>query len=77
MIGGTDRPPLSSKALEMWQKDLAASAVKDGTLLDFLNAEHGAAMVGTHHQIHAGGPPTYVPGYLDMVDAWLGAHQAP
>jgi dienelactone hydrolase len=77
VIGGKDRPTLSSKALDTWRNDLAASAVKDGTLLDFLNAEHGVAVPGTHQKMHSGGPPTYVPGYLDMVDAWLRAHEAP
>ena len=47
----------------------------DCTVIEFLNAEHGAAIAGTHHQIYSGGPPPYVPGYLDMVDGWLRAHQ--
>jgi dienelactone hydrolase len=74
ILGDKDRPSLSAKSLELWRTSLSSGGNPDGTVIDFLNAEHGAAMVGTHHAIHSGGPPTFVPGYLEIVDAWLSAH---
>lgn len=74
VLGGKDRPELFPAMNEQWRSNLALGGNSDSTVVEFLNAEHGAAVAGTHHIIHSGGPPTYVPGYLDMVDAWLCAH---
>ena len=74
VLGGKDRPELFTNMNEQWRNNLALANNSDSTVVDFLNAEHGAAVAGTHHIVYSGGPPTYVPGYLDMVDAWLGAH---
>jgi len=75
LLGGKDRPALSLKWNDEWRSNLARGGNSDSTVVEFLNADHGAAVAGTHHQVHSGGPPTYVPGYLDMVDAWLRVHQ--
>lgn len=77
LIGGKDRPGLSDKMNQQWRSNLALGGSSDSTLVDFLNAEHGIASAGTHHNIHAGGAPTYVAGYLEIVDAWLLAHETP
>jgi hypothetical protein len=77
LLGGRDRPGLSGKMNEQWRSNLLLGANSDATLIEFLNAEHGAAVVGTHHAIYRGGPPTYVTGYLEIVDAWLRAHELP
>ena len=76
VLGGKDRPELFTAMNERWRNNLALGGNTDSTVVEFLNAEHGAAVAGTHHVIYSGGPPTYVPGYLDMVDAWLLAHDA-
>ena len=74
VLGGKDRPELTAEWTDAWRRNLTVSG--DATVVEFLNGEHGAAVAGTHHQIHSGGPPTYVIGYLDIVDAWLRAHAA-
>jgi dienelactone hydrolase len=74
VLAGKDRPALSATALQAWRENLVASPDQDATLVELLNAEHGAAVPGTHQKIHSGGAPTYVTGYLDLVDAWLRAH---
>jgi uncharacterized protein len=71
VLGEKDRPSLSAKALASWRENLTAGGNSDATVVEFLNAEHGAAVAGTHRLMHNGGPPTYVPGYLEMLDAWL------
>jgi uncharacterized protein len=76
VLGGKDRPELSNQMNQQWRSNLALADNSDATLMEFLNAEHGIAMVGTHHNIYGGGRPTYVAGYLDIVDAWLRAHEA-
>ena len=75
VLGGKDRPGLSAKWDEEWRKNLTLAGNPDCTVIEFLNADHGATSAGTHHQISADALPAYVPGYLDMVDAWLRAHQ--
>ena len=75
VLGGKDRPDLFTAMNEQWRSNLALGGNPDSTVIEFLNAEHGAAVAGTHHIAYRGGPPTYVPGYLDMVDAWLGTHE--
>lgn len=77
VLGGKDRPELFTLMNEQWRSNLNLGGNPDSTVVEFLDAEHGAAVAGTHHTIHSGGPPTYVPGYLEMVDAWLGAHKSP
>ncbi|HEY6389030.1 MAG TPA: alpha/beta fold hydrolase [Candidatus Acidoferrum sp.] len=77
LIGGKDRPALSMKLNDEWRSNLTQSGNADSTVVEFLNADHGATMAGTHHTVYSGGPPTYVPGYLEMVDAWLKAHDTP
>jgi len=74
VLGGKDRPALFTAMNELWRSNLALGGDPDSTVIEFLNAEHGAAVPGTHHIIYSGGPPTFVPGYLDMIDAWLRAH---
>jgi hypothetical protein len=37
-------------------------------LITLLGAGHGATVAGTHHH---GPGQTYVPGYLQLLDAWL------
>jgi pimeloyl-ACP methyl ester carboxylesterase len=76
VLGGRDRPELFTNMNDRWRSNLAFGHNSDSTVVEFLNAEHGAAVVGTHHVIYSGGPPTFVPGYLDMVDAWLLAHNS-
>ena len=76
VLGGKDRPDLFTAMNQQWQSNLALGGDPDSTVVEFLNAEHGAAVAGTHHIIYSGGSPTYVPGYLEMIDAWLGAHDA-
>lgn len=75
VLAGKDRPSLSLKWNQEWQRNLALAHNSDASVIEFLNAEHGAAMAGTHHQVYSGGPPTFVPGYLEIVDAWLLAHR--
>lgn len=77
VLGGKDRPGLGDKMNERWQSNFTLGANADATLIDFLNAEHGIATVGTHLVIYAGGPPTFATGYLDIVDAWIRAHELP
>lgn len=74
VLGGKDRPELFTAMNEQWRSNLVLGGNPDSTVVEFLSAEHGAAVAGTHHIIYSGGPPTYVPGYLDLVDAWLRAH---
>jgi uncharacterized protein len=76
VLGGKDRPELFLSMNEQWRNNLAVGHNPDSTMVEYLNAEHGAAIAGTHHIIYSGGPPTFVPGYLDMVDAWLLAHES-
>jgi pimeloyl-ACP methyl ester carboxylesterase len=75
LLGGKDRPGLGYKMNERWRSNLTLGGNSDAALIDFLNAEHGVAMVGTHHAIYAGGPPTFATGYLDIVDAWVRSHE--
>jgi dienelactone hydrolase len=77
VLGGKDRPELFTNMNERWRSNLAIGHNPDATVVEFLNAEHGAAVAGTHRIIFTGGPPTFVRGYLDMVDAWLLAHDLP
>ena len=77
LLGGKDRPELFTNMNESWRSNLAIGHNSDSTVVALLNAEHGAAVVGTHHIIYSGGPPTFVPGYLEIVDAWLLAHDSP
>jgi len=74
VFGAKDRPALSVTAFTAWRSNLTEGHDGDATLVELLNAEHGAAVVGTHQKMHSGGAPTYVPGYLDPVDGWLRAH---
>jgi pimeloyl-ACP methyl ester carboxylesterase len=74
VLGAKDRPSLSITAFAAWRSNLTEGNDSDATLVELLNAEHGAAVAGTHQKMHSGGPPTYVPGYLDLVDGWLRAH---
>jgi pimeloyl-ACP methyl ester carboxylesterase len=74
VFGAKDRPALSLTALAAWRSNLTEGGDGDATLVELLNAEHGAAVAGTHQKMHNGGSPTYVPGYLDLVDGWLRAH---
>ena len=75
LLGGKDRPALSLKWNDEWRSNLARGGNSDSTVVEFLNAGHGAAVADTHHDVYTGGSPTYVPGYLEIVDAWLRAHQ--
>jgi hypothetical protein len=76
VLGGKDRPEVFTPMNEQWRRNLTLGGNSDSTVVEFLNAEHGAAAVGTHHIIYSGGLPTYATGYLEMVDAWLAAHMA-
>ena len=76
VFGAKDRPALNVTAIAAWRSNLTEGHDGDSTLVELLNAEHGAAVVGTHQKMHSGGTPTYVPGYLDLVDGWLRAHSS-
>jgi uncharacterized protein len=72
VLGAQDRPSLAPQMRTRWIEGLAAAGNKDATVLELVGAGHGATVAGTHH--HGGPPPTFVPGYLELVDAWLKAH---
>jgi pimeloyl-ACP methyl ester carboxylesterase len=67
VLGAQDRPGLASDWRNRWLDGLSAN--REATVLDLLGAGHGGTVAGTHHH---GGGQTYVPGYLQLVDAWLG-----
>jgi uncharacterized protein len=73
VIGGRDRPSLAATMAAQWRSNLAQAGNTDATVVEFLSAGHGATVPGTHHVGPA--PQTFVPGYLEMVDAWTRAHQ--
>jgi pimeloyl-ACP methyl ester carboxylesterase len=73
IIGGRDRPSMAATMAAQWRSNLAQAGNADATLLEFLGAGHGATVPGTHHVGPA--PQTFVPGYLEIVDAWTHAHQ--
>ena len=74
VLGGQDRPELTSKAQTQWQASLAKANNHDATVMVFVSAGHGIT-VGGHHS--DGGGNHFALGYLDIVDAWLRAHTAP
>jgi pimeloyl-ACP methyl ester carboxylesterase len=73
IIGGRDRPSLAATMAAQWRSYLTQSGNADATLVEFLGAGHGATVPGTHHVGPA--PQVFVPGYLEIVDAWSRAHQ--
>jgi pimeloyl-ACP methyl ester carboxylesterase len=72
VIGGRDRPALAETADQKWRSAMKDAGNHDATVVVFVDAGHGATIAGTHHV--GGAPPTFVPGYLEIVDAWLAAH---
>jgi len=66
VLGEQDRPTLASETRNRWLDGLSAN--REATVITLLGAGHGATVAGTHHH---GGGQTYVPGYLQLVDAWL------
>jgi dienelactone hydrolase len=74
ILGGQDRPALAPQARTRWIDGLAAAGNKDATVIELVGAGHGANVAGTHH--HGGAPPAFVPGYLELVDAWTASHLA-
>jgi alpha-beta hydrolase superfamily lysophospholipase len=74
ILGGQDRPALAAQARTRWIDGLAAAGNKDATVLELVGAGHAATVAGTHH--HGGAPPAFVPGYLEIVDAWAISHLA-
>jgi len=71
VLGAQDRPGLASEWRARWIDALAAN--RDATVITLLGAGHGATVAGTHHH---GGGQTFVRGYLELVDSWLGSHLA-
>ena len=69
VLGAQDRPALAPEWRTRWIDGLAGN--RDATVIDLLGAGHGATVAGTHHH---GAGQTYVPGYPELVDAWLRAH---
>jgi pimeloyl-ACP methyl ester carboxylesterase len=67
VLAAQDRPGLAPEQRKRWTDGLSAN--RDATLIDFLGAGHGGTLAGSHHH---GGAQAYVPGYLQLVDAWLG-----
>ncbi len=67
VLGAQDRPALAPEQRNRWIDGLSAN--REATLIDLLGAGHGGTVPGSHHH---GGSQTYVPGYLQLVDAWLG-----
>ena len=87
VFGGRDRPALNAAAFERWRAYMTKAGNKDATLIEFVDAGHGATVGDTHGLYlaaaapgdkgggHAGrNAPTYAPGYLEVVDAWLKSH---
>jgi pimeloyl-ACP methyl ester carboxylesterase len=70
LLGGRDRPALSVEMNRRWLTALSKNA--DATVVEILNADHGMVVEGTHHV--GGGPQSYVPGYLNILDGWLRLH---
>ena len=66
VLGAQDRPILAPEAQKRWLDGLSGN--KDATVITLLGASHGATVAGTHHH---GAGQTYVPGYLQLLDAWL------
>lgn len=66
ILGAQDRPILAPESQKRWLDGLSAN--KDATVITLLGAGHGATVAGTHHR---GPGQTYVPGYLQLLDAWL------
>jgi uncharacterized protein len=69
LLGAKDRPDLSATELNNWRTGLAGNPA--ATIFLSLTAGHGMTLGGHHHP---GAPQTYVPEYLETVDAWLHAH---
>jgi pimeloyl-ACP methyl ester carboxylesterase len=65
-LGAQDRPTLAPEAQKRWLDGLGGN--KEATVITLLGAGHGATVAGTHHH---GPAQTYVPGYLQLLDAWL------
>jgi len=72
ILGGQDRPALAAQWRTRWIDGLAAAGNKDATVLELVGAGHAATIAGTHQ--HGGAPPAFVPGYLELVDAWAVSH---
>ena len=72
VLGAQDRPSLAPQARTRWIDGLSTAGNKDGTVIELVGAGHAATVAGTHH--HGGPPPSFVPGYLELVDAWLQSH---
>ena len=66
VLGAQDRPALAPVMRDRWLDGLSTN--KDATVITLLGAGHGATVAGTHHH---GPGQTYVPGYLQLLDAWL------
>jgi len=69
VLGAQDRPGLAPESRSRWTDGLGSD--RDATVITLLGAGHGATVAGTHHH---GGAQTYVPGYPELVEAWLRAH---
>jgi pimeloyl-ACP methyl ester carboxylesterase len=72
VLGGRDRPGLSERWARTWREGLVAAGNRDATIVELLGADHGGVVEGTHHV--GGAPQTFVPGYPELVDAWLRTH---
>ena len=75
VIGDRDRPALAPVMHDRWRDSLLRADNHDATIFEFLEADHGANVRGTHHM--GGAPPRFVAGYLETMDAWLRAHALP
>lgn len=71
VLGGRDRPELTAQMERAWQDAFAAAGNRRATIVEFTGAGHGGVVEGTHHAGAA--PQMYIPGYVEMVDAWLSA----
>ena len=71
VLGGRDRPELADQMERAWRDAFVAAGNRRATIVEFTGAGHGAVVEGAHHAGAA--PQTFVPGYLEMVDAWLDA----
>jgi pimeloyl-ACP methyl ester carboxylesterase len=72
VLGGQDRPGLAAESRSRWAEGLSGN--RDATIITLLGAGHGATVAGTHHH---GGEQSFVPGYPELVEAWLRSHLAP
>lgn len=66
VLGEQDRPSLAAEMRARWLD--GSKGNNAATVITFVGAGHGATVAGTHHH---GGGQMYVPGYLQLVDAWL------